>query len=96
MELYWACCQQKPIICLKLEAAPYNAKEMSRFLQKLETNLVRQAPATAEQVGTWLDQHVISFENMAQTLSQRIPTIITLPYARPRRPSCPSRQRVTS
>ena len=54
---------------------------MSRFLGDLEANLVRTAPATAELVGAWLDENMISFQHMAKSLAEHIPAVLTLPVA---------------
>jgi len=54
---------------------------MSRFLEKLETNLLRTSPATAELVGSWLEENMISFQHMANSLAEHIPAVMTLPVA---------------
>ena len=54
---------------------------MSRFLDKLETNLMRTSPATAELVGSWLDEHMISFQHLAKSLAEHIPAVLTIPVA---------------
>ena len=49
------------------------------FLDDLESNLKRDAPATAELVSAWLDENMITFQHMAMSLAQHIPNIISIP-----------------
>ena len=59
----------------------YQPSQMSRFLENLEPNLVRTSPATAELVGSWLEENMISFQHMAKSLAEHIPAVLTLPVA---------------
>lgn len=40
---------------------------------------MREAPSTAEIVGAWLDEHMITFDHLASKLAQHIPAIISIP-----------------
>ena len=64
-----------------LHTATLQPSQMSRFLGDLEANLVRTSPATAELVGAWLDENMISFQHMAKSLAEHIPAVLTLPVA---------------
>ena len=54
---------------------------MASYLEDLETNLLRDSPATVELVSAWLSEHMITFQHMAYSLAEHIPCIITLPCA---------------
>ena len=77
LELYWAIRQKKTIICLRLQDSPYDFSLAERGLQNLETNLWR----TAELVSAWLEENMISFQHMANSLAVHIPAVLTLPVA---------------
>ena len=81
LELYWAIRQKKTIICLRLQDSPYDFSLAERGLQNLETNLWRTSPRTAELVGSWLEENMISFQHMANSLAEHIPAVLTLPVA---------------
>ena len=81
LELYWAIRQKKTIICLRLQDSPYDFSLAERGLQNLETNLWRTSPRTAELVQAWLEENMISFQHMANSLAEYIPAVLTLPVA---------------
>ena len=81
LELYWAIRQKKTIICLRLQDSPYDFSLAERGLQNLETNLWRTSPRTAELVQAWLEENMISFQHMANSLAEHIPAVLTLPVA---------------
>ena len=81
LELYWAIRQKKTIICLRLQDSPYDFSLAERGLQNLETNLWRTSPRTAELVSAWLEENMISFQHMANSLAEYIPAVLTLPVA---------------
>ena len=81
LELYWAIRQKKTIICLRLQDSPYDFSLAERGLQNLETNLWRTSPRTAELVQAWLEDNMISFQHMANSLAEHIPAVLTLPVA---------------
>ena len=81
LELYWAIRQKKTIICLRLQDSPYDFSLAERGLQHLETNLWRTSPRTAELVQAWLEENMISFQHMANSLAVHIPAVLTLPVA---------------
>lgn len=81
LELYFAAREEKPIICLRLKGSSYDFEENDFYLQSLESNLYRDAPANAKLLAAWLDMHLITFKHVATTLSHYIPAIVTLPVA---------------
>ncbi len=53
--------------------------QVAAFLDDLESNLKRDAPATAALVSAWMDENMITFQHMAMSLAQHIPNIISIP-----------------
>ena len=67
------------------EAKPHGAtlrtSQMSGFLENLEVRLRGEVPETAELVGAWLEENMISWKHMANSLAEVIPAVLTLPVA---------------
>ena len=79
LELYFAAREEKTIICLRLAGSDYDFHTATLYLQSLESNLRRDAPAHAELLDAWLDEHMITFRHLQKTLADYIPAIITKP-----------------
>ena len=67
------------------EAKPHGAtlrtSQMSGFLENLEVRLRGEVPETAELIGAWLEENMISWKHMANSLAEVIPAVLTLPVA---------------
>ena len=67
------------------EAKPHGAilrtSQMSGFLENLEVRLRGEEPETAELIGAWLEENMISWKHMANSLAEVIPAVLTLPVA---------------
>ena len=61
--------------------ATLRTSQMSGFLENLEVRLRGEVPETAELVGAWLEENMISWKHMANSLAEVIPAVLTLPVA---------------
>ena len=61
--------------------ATLRTSQMSGFLENLEVRLRGEVPETAELIGAWLEENMISWKHMANSLAEVIPAVLTLPVA---------------